>query len=174
MSQLPQTITQTTNDLIDERLRAGTSITFTIPTTSMLPTLAPGDQVLVRVVHDSLLRDWRIGDILLLQTRGVWVAHRLVERGTSMRTKGDYAACADPELDRTQVRGVVIGVRRRNGNTIDYLTRRARRVNAFIARCSRGQARFAATPTGIGWRIVRRLVRAAIWSIAQIARWIMG
>ncbi|MCI0476261.1 MAG: signal peptidase I, partial [Anaerolineales bacterium] len=88
------------DELIDARLQTGDAVRFTIPTWSMYPALAPGDQVIVRRAR---VADLRVGDVVIVKgdASAVWVAHRLIARhfveGTwRLVTKGDNCATADP------------------------------------------------------------------------------
>ncbi len=93
-----RTIANAANELIDARLHMGSAVQFTIPTGSMFPTLAPGDQVIVRRM---CAQDLRLGDIVLIQAGGVWLAHRLIGRRVTESniffvTKGDNCVQHDP------------------------------------------------------------------------------
>ncbi len=122
--------------LIEERLRAGGEVRFTITSTSMWPALCRGDEVTVR---GAGLDEVRPGDILFRQAGETWLAHRLIERrGADLEaqliTKGDNSPRADPAWPPERLRGVVVAVR---GDRLD--TRPGRLHGALLAGLSRAQ-----------------------------------
>ena len=124
------------NQLVAERLDAG-SISFVITSGSMLPTLAPGDRVIVRGIAPC---DVRLGDIVMAQVGDARVVHRViarrVENGTvSLVTKGDNCRRADDPWGETHLLGGVIAMQR-NGDTINMQSARwASVMIAFISLC---------------------------------------
>src|SRR5256885_10131909 len=93
----PQMIVRTANALIADHLRAGRPLAFTLSTSSMSPSIGPGDRVHVRAARADELR---IGDITLRGAQGTWMAHRLVRRASQVDEailipKGDNASTAD-------------------------------------------------------------------------------
>ena len=142
-------IADTADELIDARLRMGNVVRFTVPTRSMYPALAPGDQVIVRGISAA---EVRVGDIVVMfagqardGTATTWLAHRLIERRAAngsacLVTKGDNGDVADAPWTEAQLVGSVVAVQReRAASPVDFTSRRARGVNALLARLSRGQ-----------------------------------
>ena len=137
-------LTVATNDLVDERLQSGATIRFTVPTSSMLPTLIPGDQVIVRRVNANALHS---GDIVLVQLHETWIAHRLIGKRVAsgvvtLLTKGDNSADADSQCSIEELRGVVEIVEHA-GRPTDFRTSQARRWGSLIAKLSRLQANWS-------------------------------
>ena len=165
------------SDLVDARLRAGNAIRFTVPTGSMYPTLAPGDQVIVRAARAA---DLRPGDIVVVKAgdgaRAAWVAHRLIaRRAASLVTKGDNCAAADAPWTEAQLVGSVIAVRRQQSQRLtDFSSRRARSVGAFLAWLSRGQGFVHASLRGLPQRIALKASRILLRGSASAARFITG
>ena len=134
-------IAQTAETLIEEHLRAGRQLRFTISTTSMWPSLSPGDEVLVRATGADSLRP---GDIVLSRSGNAWRAHRLLARlasGSEMLlvTKGDNSPSRDEGWPAGQALGVVSAVRR-GGREVNLETRQARWAGAALALISRYQS----------------------------------
>ena len=148
------------NQLVAERLDAG-SVSFVITTGSMLPTLAPGDRVIVRGIA---ARDVRLGDIVVAQVGDVRRVHRAiarrVENGTvSLVTRGDNSARADDPWCETQLLGLAIAVQR-NARTINLQSLRpANRVIAFLSQCE-WQAQ--QLPHRLVCRALRRVLRLSL------------
>jgi len=193
-------IADTADELIDARLRMGNVVRFTVPTRSMYPALAPGDQVIVRGISAA---EVRVGDIVVMfagqardGTATTWLAHRLIERRAAngsvcLVTKGDNSDVADAPWTEAQLVGSVVAVQReRAAPPVDFTSRRARGVNALLARLSRGQwfvqrtlcepcperksalsmSRGRRVARGIAGRASRILFRAG----GVAARWIVG
>ncbi len=80
----------------------------------MLPFLYDGDMVLVTPFLDQL----EIGDIIVYQTAGVLVTHRVIHinysnnEDTTYRTKGDNSIMPDPPIISGAIIGKVIAIKR--------------------------------------------------------------
>lgn len=95
-----------------EQMQRGGIVSFRIASGSMLPTLAPGDNV--RVKKFPPLSDPGLGDIVLFNMGGTWVVHRVVGKECgdgrlSYWQKGDaeYRATLTPA---TAVAGRVVAI----------------------------------------------------------------
>jgi signal peptidase I len=193
-------IADTADELIDARLRMGNVVRFTVPTRNMYPALAPGDQVIVRGISAA---EVRVGDIVVMSagqarngTATTWLAHRLIERraangSASLVTKGDNSDVADAPWTEAQLVGSVVAVQwKRAAQPVDFTSRRARGVNALLARFSRGQwfvqralrepcpERKSALSMSQGRRVARgiavRASRMLFRAGGVAARWIVG
>ncbi len=85
--------------------------------TSMLPTLRPGDEVVV----DLETRKFRCGDLIVVRSGETLIAHRVIETSPHLRTRGDNAPEADPPVHLERVMGSVVELRR-NGRRYSYRT----------------------------------------------------
>jgi signal peptidase I len=146
-----------TDDLIDDHLRSGASIRFTVPTWSMWPTLTAGDQVIVRRVNPD---DLHSGDIALVRVQGAWIAHRLIGRSmekgvVTLLTKGDNSAYSDFPSSIEDLRGVVEFVEH-DGCKSTFRSNRARRWGALVAFLSRSQSYLSNVRPALLRRIVLR------------------
>lgn len=172
-------IVEAVDALVDARLQTGDAVRFTIPTWSMYPTLAPGDQVIVRCARGDELR---VGDVVIVKpdASALWLAHRLITRRIASGracwvTKGDNCTTPDPLWTESQMCGIVTAVWRAGARApSDWRTRRARWLGAWLAFVSRGQARAATLPSGWLRRVVLKATRWLMQVNAFIARWIMG
>lgn len=71
---------------------------------SMEPVISPNDLILVREQED-----YQVGDIVMYQTQGLPVTHRIVaEEETGIVTKGDANNTADAPILQSQIIGKVI------------------------------------------------------------------
>jgi signal peptidase I len=126
--------------MINARLRVGSTIRFAVSTQSMLPTLAPGDCVIVRGASAAQAR---VGEIVLIKTDAAWLAHRLIEQrradeGTLLVTKGDNCPDADGLWSAGRLYGIITMVER-DGQRLNLISRRARGMNVLLAHLSRRQ-----------------------------------
>lgn len=80
----------------------------TIEGDSMLPTLRPGDEVVV----DLEARTFRCGDLIVVRDGDDLIAHRVLGVGPSLETRGDNAPTADPPVPLERVMGPIIELRR--------------------------------------------------------------
>lgn len=72
---------------------------------SMEPTFSRGDLILVKQT-DS----FSVGDIVVYQTEGILVVHRVIELdGDTIITQGDANSTSDPVFEKSAVKGTVIG-----------------------------------------------------------------
>jgi signal peptidase I len=102
--------------LIVEALRTHGSCSFRVSGTSMLPTLWPGELVLI---ERKPLAEIASGDIVLYQRDGRFFLHRLENiRTHSTRVlimiRGDAMPQQDPPVPADQLLGVLAGVRRKS------------------------------------------------------------
>jgi hypothetical protein len=153
--------------LIDERLRAGGEVCFTISSGSMWPALAPGDEVTVRGARADEVCP---GDLLFRQVGGMWLAHRLIERRSAggiaqLITKGDNSPHADAPWPAERLRGVVVAARR---DRLD--TEAARRQGAWLARLSRAQAVLWQPDAGWPRRLAVRGMGVVLRAAGALAR----
>jgi signal peptidase I len=162
-------LANTTNELIDDHLRIGHRVRFVITTPSMLPMLAPGDQVIVSPIAPDELR---VGDIIVWQADNTWLAHRLIERRAleaCIITKGDNHPFADAPQSATRVRGIVVAAQS-GARRINLVSPRARWVNRWIARWSSLQAAWVDPKPNLARRIISKTCRALIVFCAWTAR----
>jgi len=80
----------------------------------MLPTLWPGDVLTVQYARPEQVEP---GEIVLYTRQGRFFIHRIVSRdvsgdATSLLTRGDCMAAADPPVGRGELLGRVVEVRR--------------------------------------------------------------
>lgn len=166
-----RTIANAANELVDARLHMGSAVQFTIPTESMFPTLAPGDQVIVRRM---CAQDLRLGDMVLIQAGGMWLAHRLIGQrvvngNTLFITKGDNCVQHDPPWQAAQLVGIVAAVQH-NGREVSLVSRRARNVGAILARLSRAQLFLSHVRFDLARRAVLKASRILLRVGASLAR----
>jgi signal peptidase I len=172
-------VAEAASELIDARLQTGDAVRFTIPTRSMYPALAPGDQVIVRRARAAELR---VGDVLIVKshTPTAWIAHRLIARRVvdgvpRWITKGDQCVTADPPWAESQVIGYVVAAHRQRATApVDWTSGRARAAGALLAIISRGQAFVAAHGRGATRWIALKASRIFIRASGFIARGIIG
>lgn len=81
---------------------------------SMLPTIKPGEYLIVKVINDK--SELQVGDIIVFDSPiyynpfGGFVAHRIIKLGKNkVRTKGDNNKRPDPPIKYHQVLGIIIG-----------------------------------------------------------------
>ncbi len=146
--------------LADDSLRAGQAINLTLTTPSMLPTLQPGDQVIVRGARADELR---LGDIVLIQAGAARIAHRLigwrrVDDVACLVTKGDHAPVADAICLPTDLCGIIIAAQR-GERRLNFQSAGARGVNRLLAFFSRGEDVIFRAPPSLLRRIVLKGVR---------------
>ena len=119
----PQTLLfdQLTCQLISQ----GYGFRFEAKGRSMLPTICDGEILHVQTIGTKRLRR---GDIVLLKSRDVFKAHRIIQqRGTLFMTRGDAGIEPDIEIPRDSIIGLVIAkeLRGRSGTV---------RLHGFMAR----------------------------------------
>jgi len=136
----PDTVTALKCELAAEVLRASGKLRLGVTGWSMLPTVWPGDVVVIeRTSHDSVNE----GDIVLLGRDRRFVVHRVVRKGRASQlvTRGDAMPQADPPAGENELLGKVSAIVR-SGKCIKpakMLRLRERAVAALVQR-----SRFAA------------------------------
>jgi len=138
----------------------------------MHPTLQPGDKIIVRGVSADRLQT---GDLVLVQSRGVWLVHRLIEcirhgKDLLFITKGDHHPAQDAPWTAEQVRGVVVALQ--HGSRTRHLdSRRHKMLDRAVAHLSRGQAfLWEKIPGGFLRRIVVKCARSLLYTGAWLVR----
>ncbi len=99
-------------ELSDLLLKWG-KVRLRIASRSMVPTLRPGDEIVVEPVSVEALRT---GDVILFELKGQLICHRLVEMPecpSALLTRGDAASSGGLWIGRDQVLGKVVNIRRR-------------------------------------------------------------
>jgi len=96
-------------ELVADALRAGFETRVRVLGTSMLPALWPGDTLII----DGRAPRPSPGDIVIFTRYGRLFAHRVVRaNGWELITRGDALPDRDPPLRKSEVLGVVVGIRR--------------------------------------------------------------
>ncbi len=159
--------TNSKQSLLLEALREHGSCRFQVSGSSMLPTLWPGDLVLIR---RSPLTQLGPGDIVLHEADGRFFLHRLLRLRTAgdrihLVTRGDAMPQQDPPFSTDHLLGVLAAVRRgsewvpmprRMSATERVVAALARRSTLFSRLLLRGRARHSA-----GVANVERLAKAS-------------
>jgi hypothetical protein len=136
-------------DLVEARLRSGAAVRFLVSTSSMLPTLRPGDAL---IVERGAAAEVTPGALVVIRNGNAWVVHRLIYRKVSggsiyLQTKGDNQLSADPGFDGAAPMGVARRVLREE-SSIDLFAWRARTGGLILAWLSRTQAGWSAPTPG--------------------------
>jgi Peptidase S24-like len=98
-------------ELAKTLLRAGSTIRIRAFGTSMLPTIWPGD---VLVIESASLDRLECGDVVLVNRENGVRVHRLLDKqGAHWITRGDGMAQDDPPMEPDQILGRVLEIRRR-------------------------------------------------------------
>jgi hypothetical protein len=153
------------NTLITGHLNAGHTVSFNINTCSMTPAILPGDKLVIRKVTNKLPE---LGSIVVLQTNGHWVVHRLIywmdtPSGKYFVTKGDNLCYTDAPWELLALWGVVIK-QNRDGLTIDLSTTKVHLVGYLIAFLTRSQIYLS----NISFNFLPRLLRFAVSRLLRI------
>lgn len=107
--------------------------TLKVTGTSMIPSLLPGDTL---VIKSRPLSELRAGQVVLCLRPDTLAAHRLVRRdGLHLITRGDSLARPDPAVRQDQFLGVVVAAVRR-GRAVDLRFTFGRRMAAWLFRRS--------------------------------------
>lgn len=164
-----------TNALIDARLRGGHTVCLTMTTTSMSPTLVPGDRLVVAGTRAQQLRP---GDIVVRNLDQVWLAHRLIGfrpvNGTNLLvTKGDNNVNADAAWSFEQLGGIVTALER-DSRRVNLLSRRARGAGVALAFLSRLQWQIQQATRGLPRRFALKTTRIMLVMSALVARALIG
>ncbi len=107
-------------ELATEVLQTSGKLTLQVTGWSMLPTIFPGDTLIVERCSAASTRE---GDIVLVSRDGRIFVHRLLEktceseRSSSIRTRGDSMPTIDPPVKEQQLLGRVAAIER-NGKRI--------------------------------------------------------
>ena len=98
----------------------------------MLPTLQPGDEVVV----DLEVRTVRCGDLITVRNGEALIVHRVIEGGPPLVTRGDNSPRADEPIEVSRLLGRVVEIRR-EGRCIgrDRVCRRL--ANGLLGRLAR-------------------------------------
>jgi signal peptidase I len=124
--------------LLAEAIRSFGEIRLRVIGISMLPTLWPGDILLVRRCAADELQP---GQIVQYIRDGLPIAHRMVgSRGGHWLARGDCNRYTDPPISGNQMLGRVVSIER-NGRFIDPALNRARRLAGWFLRRSEVLAR---------------------------------
>ena len=123
----------TAYSLLREELARGNPITVSIGTSSMSPSIRPGDSVLVAPATPEGLRR---GDLVLIDNGEAFIVHRLLAmkrgNGTGLAlTRGDGVRRFDEPVPADRIVGKVLKIHRANGVT--DLSSPARRCGQRIA-----------------------------------------
>ncbi|MDO8735924.1 MAG: S24/S26 family peptidase [Thermoleophilia bacterium] len=123
------------DDLWRDGLRNGRRVGLTVASDSMAPLIYAGDRIIVEPYEHG--EQPRLGDIVLFDSDGHWVVHRIIGRsgrgsGAEYRQKGDagFNAMTSPAMT---VAGRVTRIEKRGGARID-LRGRHQLVNGFLGR----------------------------------------
>ena len=106
-------------ELATEVLRSSGKLKLQVTGWSMLPTIFPGDTLLIERSSAAATRE---GDIVLVSRAGRLFVHRLMRKSSetdrgSIRTRGDSMAAIDPPTSEDQLLGKVSAIER-NGKRI--------------------------------------------------------
>lgn len=97
------------NEMLSSALQPGDTFRLRVISSSMRPTLRPGDWVTARVEPSDQLR---VGDLLVFQRGAELITHRLVDRREGFLLKGDATWGFDPSIQTDAILGRVIAVER--------------------------------------------------------------
>lgn len=174
----PGRLAQPVAALIRAELAAGQSYQFRVVSASMAPLVAAGDAVVIRAVAPESLAP---GDIVLLESAGVFVLHRLavIRAGRGLLTQGDRNAEPDGPWPPEALIGRAVAVVRA-GRELDLTAGAgaalARRVGR-LARLERGGYRAAralkrallgARPLAISAPLGRALRQPLVWLAGRL------
>jgi len=140
--------------LAAETLRSFGEFQSVVRGASMVPTMFPGDIVVVR---RETARTARPGDVMLLFRKGFFCAHRLVNKmqegeSISLIARGDALGEDDPPFAENELLGRVTGVIRR-GKRIEFDDRNTaarQRLLRWIVQRSSGSVKWL-----LRWHLVR-------------------
>jgi hypothetical protein len=162
----PSLLAEVASELIETRLREGLPVRFRVTTRSMVPTLQPGDEV---VVAAQAVGRVSVGSLVVLRRKNAWVVHRLIQRRRAadgawlMTTKGDCSSFADPLWRGGDWVGVAQAVQR-GVQSRDLTTLKIRCLGRWIAALSRLECSICPRArSGLGWLARRVLRRTLIW-----------
>jgi signal peptidase I len=133
----PDSIASAKNELAAEVLRSSGRLRFRATGSSMLPTIRPGDVVLI---HRCSIDEPVLGDIVLFTRHRRLFAHRVTARcRAGLVTQGDGNAKPDPSIDASELLGKVSEIIRRGKpiRTGTTLTPTGRMSAALVRRSAR-------------------------------------
>jgi hypothetical protein len=124
-------------ELIAEAARAGNDVRVRVAGSSMLPTLWPGDELIVRAPG---LAEPSRGELVLFVRNGRLCTHRLIDKldgagASQLILRGDTAAASDPPMAASEILGTV-GSITRGGREIQVSSSPASRFFSFTIRHS--------------------------------------
>ena len=162
-------LANTAHDLVETRLQKGEPVRFHVFTTSMLPTLRPGDALLVQ---GTAATEAVAGSLVVVRTGNSWIVHRLIQHvtvGESLHliTKGDNRQFPDPGFESSLPIGVVTSIQR-GDRTIHLFTWRARYGGRLLAWLSRGQVDLHQPAPGLLRKILLRVLHQGIYILALL------
>jgi len=148
--------------LASEVLRTSGKLRFAALGASMVPTLFPGD---ILIVRRETARRARCGEVVLCFRAGRFCAHRLVEKleedgRLSLVTRGDALTENDPPLAESELLGLVTAVDRRRKRIelggrptarellLRWVARRSNRAVKWLVRWHTLRSRLERTPGG--------------------------
>jgi hypothetical protein len=109
-------------------LRLNPSLRLRVAGSSMIPSILPGDFV---VVEPREINQFVPGEIALFSSLGYLVSHRVIaHHGTFLQTQGDSVVRFDPPVTEADLLGVVVRVER-NGKSFAPTLH-----PGFVARCT--------------------------------------
>lgn len=92
---------------IDHLLGEGKTVQVPVYGMSMFPVLLPGDKV---QIHRIPFEEMKPGQVLVFESNGQWVAHRLIAKDSENRqliTKGDGLKWLDNKVPAEMAKGVI-------------------------------------------------------------------
>jgi hypothetical protein len=143
-------------ELAAEVLRSSGELRFVARGASMIPSIFPGD---VLIVRSQLADRARCGDVALWSREGRFYAHRVVRTGnvdgrTVIVTRGDALSQDDLPVGSDEFLGQVCGVVRR-GKCVDLAGSATvgARVFRFLVRRSDGATKWLLRYSSLRWRL---------------------
>lgn len=135
----------------------------------MLPTLCPGDALLVQRAFAAEVAP---GDLLVIRHGSAWMVHRLLQLpamggGFYLLTKGDNRLFADPVFESSQLIGAVKSIQRGN-RTIHLFTWQARLGGRALAGLSWTQGKLYKPAPGLLRKILLQVLRRGIYILARL------
>lgn len=127
---------QNADEIWQTAIEGGSRISFRIASSSMMPTLRPGDRVIIERFPPA--RNPRLGDIVLMRIVDKWVVHRIVgrviqDREVYYRQKGD-AGRETALVSSASISGRAVAIEKMGGDTVELTSRRQIFLNAFLGR----------------------------------------
>jgi signal peptidase I len=104
-------------ELAADTLRSSGTLRLTVAGWSMVPTLWPGDALVIEAVDSSAVRS---GEIVLFMRHRRFVAHRVIDKpsaGRGIETRGDAMRQMDSPVSNRELLGRVVSIER-NGKSI--------------------------------------------------------